>query len=131
MKPYVMKIKPGKEDKLWQTHVVMSTVPSDQLPSSLNHDGASRLCDVESMLKDRGVEMKLKNRHWYQRGEKYLRAKFDIKVILGAADLKFQLQSKTNNVLSKDHDAIQVKWEVPKLNPMDEHDGLAAPYRAH
>ena len=123
-----MKIKPGREDKLWQTHVVMSTVPSDQLPSSLNQDGARRLCDVESVLKDRGVEMKLKNRHWYQRGEKYLRAKFDIKVILGAADLKFQLQSKTKDILSKDHDEIQVKWELPRQNSAD--DGLAAPYKA-
>ena len=125
-----MKIKPGREGKLWQTHVVMSTVPSDQLPSSLNQDGARRLCDVESVLKDRGVEMKLKNRHWYQRGEKYLRAKFDIKVILGAADLKFQLQSKTKDVLSKDHDEIQVKWELPRQNSADDDDGLAAPYKA-
>lgn len=123
-----MKIKPGREDKLWQTHVVMSTVPSDQLPSSLNQDGARRLCDVESVLKDRGVEMKLKNRHWYQRGEKYLRAKFDIKVILGAADLKFQLQSKTKDILSKEHDEIQVKWELPRQDSAD--DGLAAPYKA-
>ena len=64
--------------------------------------------------------MKLKNRHWYQRGEKYLRAKFDIKVILGAADLKFQLQSKTKDVLSKDHDEIQVKWELPRQNSADD-----------
>ena len=130
LKPYVMKIKPGKEDRLWQTHVVMSTMPSDQLPSSLNQDGVSRLCDVESVLKDKGVDMKLKNRHWYNRGEKYLRAKFDIKVILGAADLKFQLQSKTKNILSKDHDAIQVKWELPRRNLGEDEDNLAAPYKA-
>ena len=74
--------------------------------------------------------MKLKNRHWYQRGEKYLRAIFDIKVILGAADLKFQLQSKTKDVLSKDHDEIQVKWELPGQNSADDDDGLAAPYKA-
>lgn len=28
LKPYVMKIQPGKEGQLWQTHVVISTVVS-------------------------------------------------------------------------------------------------------
>jgi len=87
------------------------------------------LCDVESILQDKGVEMKLKNRHWFQRGEKYLRAKFNIKVILGAADLKFQLQTKDRTVLSNDHDAIDVKWEAPKHSSADKGDGLAAMYR--
>lgn len=87
------------------------------------------MCDVESILQDKGVEMKLKNRHWFQRGEKYLRAKFNIKVILGAADLKFQLQTKDRTVLSNDHDAIDVKWEAPKQNSADKGDGLAAMYR--
>lgn len=89
-----MKMSPGKEAQLWQTHVVMSTVPREQLPQSLSQDGAKRLCEVESVLKDKGVKMKVKNRHWYSRGNEYVRAKFNIKVILGAADIKFQLQTK-------------------------------------
>jgi len=175
LKPYVMKIKPGKEGQLWQTHVVMSTVvsnvsnsslskwdfvyamtrtwdelpiqdvwsldrcsakadsdnyqPCEQLPASLSQDGAKRLCDVESVLKDKGVEMKLKNRHWYNRGDKYLRAKFNIQVILGAADLKFQLQTKDRMILSNDHDAIEVKWEAPKQTSVADGGGLAVMYR--
>ena len=73
--------------------------------------------------------MKLKNRHWYQRGEKYLRAKFNVKVILGAADLKFQLQTKDKVVLNNDHDMIEVKWEEPKQNPGNDVSELAAMYR--
>lgn len=73
--------------------------------------------------------MKLKNRHWYNRGEKYLRAKFNIKVILGAADLKFQLQTKNRVILSNEHDTIDVKWETPKQVPMDVGNGLEAMYR--
>ena len=123
-----MKIKPGKEDRIWQTHVVMSQVPREQLPSSLSQDGAKRLCDVESILTDRGVDMKLKNRHWYNRKEKYVRAKFNVKVILGAADLKFQLQTKDNTIISKDHDEIQVRWELPKEGSTDR-DGFASLYK--
>ena len=66
------------------------------------------------MLKDKGVDMKMKNRHFYNRGEKFLRVRFDVKVILGAADIRFQLQSKNGMVLNSDHDAIQVKWDPPR-----------------
>lgn len=129
LKPYVMKIKPGKENQLWQTHVVMSNVPREQLPRSLDQDGAKRLCDVESILKDKGLDMKVKNRHWYNRGDKYLRAKFNIKVILGAADLKFQLQTKDRKILSNDHENIDVKWEAAKKGTARDGDGLISMYR--
>jgi len=111
LKPYVMRINPGKEGRLWQTHVVMSTLPREQLPSSMSQYGAKRLCDVESLLQGKGVEMKRKNRHWYNRGDHYVRARFNIKVILGAADIKFQLESKDRKVISNNHDTIEVKWE--------------------
>lgn len=90
----------------------MSTVAREHLPSSLRQDGAKQLCNVESMLQ--GLDMKLKNRHWYNRGEKYFRVTFNVKVILGAADLKFQIASKNGMVMSREHEAIQVKWEPPK-----------------
>lgn len=107
----------------------MSTNPKDQLPSSLDQDGAKPLCGVESGLRDKDVDMKLKNRHWYNSGEKYLRLRFDVKVILGAADLKFQLQSKDRKVLSNDHDPIQVKWDPPAENTTEDKDGMATMYR--
>lgn len=90
----------------------MSTVALEQLPNSLRHDTAKVLCDVESMLN--GLDMKLKNRHWYNRGEKYFRVAFIVKAIIGSANLKFQIASKDGKVLSRDHEAIQVKWEPPK-----------------
>ena len=122
-----MKIDPGKEGRLWQTHVVMSTLPRDQLPSSLSQKGAQRLCDVESVLQGKGVEMKRKNRHWYSRGEQYVRARFNIKVILGAADIKFQLESKDQKLLSNKHETIEVKWEEAKRGAANADE--AAMYR--
>ena len=60
--------------------------------------------------------MKLKNRHWYNRGEKFWRFKFDIKVVIGAADLKFQLLTKDKRVINEDHDSIEVTWQ-PATEP--------------
>lgn len=53
--------------------------------------------------------MKVKNRHWYQGGGRYLKAEFDVQVIIGAADLKFRTLGK-DGVLSRAHDAIDVEW---------------------
>ena len=47
------------------------------------------------------------------------------KVIIGAADLRFRLQSK-GNTLSKDHDAIRVLWDVPKPTVSREGAELTA-----
>lgn len=52
----------------------------ERLPTNLEQDGANILCSVESVLKDKGLDMKVKNRHWYNLGEKYVRARFDVKV---------------------------------------------------
>lgn len=103
----------------------MSTEPRERLPTSLDQDGARVLCGVESVLKDKGVDMKLKNRHWYNKGERYLRVRFDIRVIIGAADLKFQIQSKNNVVLNNDYDAIQVRWDPPQRSPKEDGDDMA------
>ena len=124
-KPYWLKVKPGQEDHSWKTNIIMSTEPRERLPTSLNQDGAKILCGVESVLKDKGVDMKLKNRHWYSKGEKYLRVRFDIRVILGAADLKFQLQSKNKVVLNNDYDAIQVRWDPPQRSPQGDGEDTA------
>jgi hypothetical protein len=122
-----MKIKPGDEGKTWKTQVVMSMLSKEHLPRSLKRNGAKVLCGVESVLKD--VEMKCKNRHWYNSGERYLRANFDVKVILGAADLKFQIWSKNGQVCSRDHDAIEVKWDPPEEISNAGEDNMAAMYK--
>lgn len=56
--------------------------------------------------------MKRKNRHWYNFKPEYNRAEFDVKVLIGAADVKFELWGK-NGKKSKDHTDISVRWEPP------------------
>lgn len=85
----------------------MSTLPAAELPRSLKKEGAKSVCAVESVLSHR--DMKKKNRHWYNRGPEYYRAEFDMRVIIGAADLKFEMLGK-DGVVSKPHSEVQVQW---------------------
>ncbi|EXJ73469.1 uncharacterized protein A1O5_03230 [Cladophialophora psammophila CBS 110553] len=103
---YSMKIQPGSERLPWQSQIVMSSLPPDQLPSSLNDPGAQPVCKVESQLPQ---DMKRKNRHWYNVGPEYLRAEFEMQVLIGPADLKFQTLSR-DGVMSRDHESIDVEW---------------------
>ena len=111
LKPYSLKVRPGHYDAKWKTHVVMCSLPREQLPTNMGGSEVSRLCDITSSLKGKNVDMKVKNSHWYSRGERYMRVNFDVRVILGPADVKFRMESKGRDVLSEEHDAIQVIWE--------------------
>ena len=113
LKPYSLKVRPGHYDAIWKTHVVMCSLPREQLPTNMGNGEVSRLCDITSSLKGKNVDMKVKNRHWYSRGERYMRVNFDVRVILGPADVKFRMESKGRDILSEGHDAIQVIWEPP------------------
>jgi hypothetical protein len=53
----------------------------------------------------------LKSRYNFK--PRYNRADFNLKVILGSADLKFQLWGKGQR-LSKDHEDIGVMWYTPQ-----------------
>ena len=66
----------------------MSMEPLERPSTSLDQDGANILCGIETVLKDKGMDMRMKTRHWYNKGERFLGFRFDIRVILGAAVLK-------------------------------------------
>jgi hypothetical protein len=104
---YKLKLDPVKVDRPWRARVLMSTLPVSELPRSLKKEGSHSVCSVESVLSHR--DMKKKNRHWYNFGPKYYRAEFDVRVIIGAADLKFEMVGK-DGVVSMPHDQIEVQW---------------------
>ena len=109
LKPCTVRIDPGKEGSLWQAFIVMSTADRKSLPTNIDQADVSNLCTLSSSL--RLVPLKMKNRHWYNVGTEFLRADFDLKVVFGAADIKFQLLTKSGKVVSDNHDDIEVKWE--------------------
>jgi hypothetical protein len=64
---------------------------------------------VESDLASLSLSLfKLKNRHWWNSGEKYHRIEYCIKVTFGPADINFELWHEGVK-LSKDN-AISVEW---------------------
>lgn len=105
---YSLKVPPEGQHQPWTTQVVMSTLPADILPSSLNKSGAQRLCTVKSRLPQ---NMKLKNDKWYQRADSYYKAEFDVRVLIGAADLRFQTLDQSG-LLSQDHASIDIDWQA-------------------
>lgn len=51
-----------------------------------------------------------------------MRMDFNIRVVIGPADVKFRMESKGREILSEEHDAIQVIWEPlsKKLSRLSE-----------
>ncbi|KAJ5930551.1 hypothetical protein N7466_006044 [Penicillium verhagenii] len=107
-KSFQLKMDKGRENDPWKVSVVMSTLPPDELPSSLSHRGVQRVCDLD--ISTEKVDKKLKNRHWYNTKPTFWRTVFDVKVVVGPADLSFQLWSRDRMIRSTGHDAIAVKW---------------------
>jgi hypothetical protein len=89
----------------------MSTLSPAHLPQSMKKGGVQQVCSLD--IATGYVDKKLKNRHWYNLKPIYWRATFDVRVVVGAADLKFQLWNKDNRqIMSKEHEPIRVKWEA-------------------
>ena len=54
--------------------------------------GAELLCKINSDLSTADeTKFKIKNRHWWQSKKKYMRVQYDIRVVIGPADLTFEL----------------------------------------
>lgn len=123
---YRLKIDYSRFASPWRATLVMSSLPAYQLPKSMKSHGVKPLCSVESIL-DRG-DMKLKNRHWYNLGPKYYRAEFELRVLVGPADLKFQMWGR-NGRLSRDHEDIQVQWNATdQVTVFDINDDIYHKY---
>ncbi|KAL4870409.1 hypothetical protein BDV12DRAFT_207712 [Aspergillus spectabilis] len=107
-KDFQLKIKPGEEHLPWKVHIVMSLNPPDKIPQSMRGRGVQHVCSLD--ISTDNVDRKLKNRRWYSMRPQYWRATFDVRVIVGAADLSFQLWSKDERIRSRQHEPIKVQW---------------------
>ncbi|KAI5196368.1 hypothetical protein E4T39_07801 [Aureobasidium subglaciale] len=89
--PYCLKLNRGAEQIPWSTHIVMSSLSADHLPRSTKHQGVKPL-------------------HWYNVGRQYYLATFDMKVIVGPADIRFEIWTRDGRI-SKTHEEIEVIWD--------------------
>jgi hypothetical protein len=107
------KLQQKQLHRPWKAQFVFSTAPSDQLPQSVAREGVSNLCIVEASLAN--VSKTLHNHHWWNRGRRYHAAEFEVKLIPGSANLKFQLLNN-NRVINND-DSVEVTWEAATKQP--------------
>lgn len=99
---------PGREDGPWKVQIVMSTLAPDKLPRNMSQRGVHLVCSLD--IATHSVDKKLKNRHWYNMKPTFWRTTFDVRVVVGPADLSFQLWSKDRRIRSNKHEPIAVKW---------------------
>lgn len=52
-------------------------------------------------------------------GSKYYRADFDVRILIGSADMKFQIVAD-GEIVSKDHEEVEVIWEPPDRRRTDD-----------
>ncbi|KAL4802510.1 hypothetical protein BDV18DRAFT_146855 [Aspergillus unguis] len=107
-KDFQLKIKPGEEHLPWKVHIVMSTAPPYSLPTSLASNRVQHVCSLDIITDE--VDKKVKNKRWYNMRPLYWKAQFDVRVVVGAADLTFQLWSKDQRIRSGKHEPIHVQW---------------------
>jgi hypothetical protein len=120
------KLQQRQLQRPWKAQFVFSTAPSDQLPPSVARENVNNLCIIEASLEN--VSKTLHNHHWWNRGRRYHSAVFDVKLIPGSADLKFQLLNN-NRIINNEDDSVEVTWEAatkhpaPNIHDLDVMDG--------
>src|SRR5947209_4573352 len=91
----------------WRAQFVISTERREHLPTDLTGTKVKTLCIVEADL--RYVDRITKNGHWWQLGQRYELVEFDLRLIAGSADLRFQLWSN-GRLISDGNASIGVEW---------------------
>jgi hypothetical protein len=92
MHKFSRKIPPGDPRRAFPTSVVVSHLDKEFLPFQVSTD-APLLCEIKSDLTGADEnKFKLKNRHWWQFNKaKYFRVDYQIRVLIGPADINFEL----------------------------------------
>jgi len=77
----------------------------------LKQAGAHELCTVRANLQEvHENEFELKNKRCWQ-GRRYYNARFTIRVLVGPADLRFELWFKGMKY-NRSHDPVQIEWDA-------------------
>lgn len=111
MQLFSRKIDAKDRYKIWKTQVVMSSLPTERLPRSMRQPGAKLVCNIDAKMD--GMSLVPKNDRWYSRKRPYWLATFEVRVIIGPADLQFELRNPDtgNRIQNGQHDLIPVRWE--------------------
>ncbi|KAH7115505.1 hypothetical protein B0J13DRAFT_514682 [Dactylonectria estremocensis] len=112
-KTFEIKLGPRDTTRSWDAEIVVSHNEPSFLPRSLKQAGATKLCSVKSNLT--GVQqsqliLKKKRGCCVWRGYLFYVCRFDVRVIVAPADLRFELWFDGCR-FSGNHEPIAVKWD--------------------
>ena len=114
------KLQKAQLSRPWRAQFVLSTEKKEHLPNDLTSQNVRTLCIVEADL--RFIDRISKNAHWWQLGQKYELAEFDLRLIAGSADLRFQLWNH-GRLITGENESVAVDWGsgAPVIDQKDEH----------
>ncbi|KAF2467943.1 uncharacterized protein BDR25DRAFT_335749 [Lindgomyces ingoldianus] len=112
---FIKKVSPGDPRRAFPTSVIECGLEAKFLPDQMCSD-TRVLCEIQSDLTT-ADEKKFteKNRRFWKLGKHYFRVEYQVKVIIGPADIRFELWFN-NQKLSRDQ-SIKVEW-VPAPAPI-------------
>uniref|UniRef100_A0A0D2XVP4 Hsp70 protein n=1 Tax=Fusarium oxysporum (strain Fo5176) TaxID=660025 RepID=A0A0D2XVP4_FUSOF len=116
VKRFEIRLKDGDTTRAWDAEIVVSNNEAEWLPRSLKQAGVMRLCSVKSNLagiEQRQLVLKEKRGTCFRRGHKFYICRFDIRVIVAPADLRFELWFGGTK-FSGNHQPISVQWDAAK-----------------
>lgn len=109
-KLFKAKLTPAQRRKPWKAQFVLSTEQAESLPKSMaEKDLVRHLCFVSVDVE--GVHRVVRNKHWWNFGERYELGSLVVKLIPGHADLRFRLLS-AGRLLNSEEDRVEVNWGV-------------------
>ncbi|KAH7123083.1 hypothetical protein EDB81DRAFT_913210 [Dactylonectria macrodidyma] len=111
-KEFKIRLSEGDATRSWSAEIVTSQNEANFLPRSMKQAGAMKLCDVRSNLTGvHQTQMVLKHKrgHCFSRGTNYYICDFEVRVIVGPADLNFELWF-AGQKFSGNHEPIAVQW---------------------
>ncbi|KAK5115755.1 hypothetical protein LTR62_000844 [Meristemomyces frigidus] len=108
-RPYGATLTEVEVSRSRRAQIVMSTNSVDQLPIMSTDAGCKHVATVDYRLTANDMTL-MRTRHgWKRKKTSYWKANFYFVVMLGPADLRFQIVGE-NGVLSSSHEALQVEF---------------------
>ncbi|KAL8719782.1 MAG: hypothetical protein Q9225_003243 [Loekoesia sp. 1 TL-2023] len=102
-------MSPGDPRRAFPTSIVESYADEQFLPHYMGVGDAHILCEIESDLSTADeTKFKEKNKRFWSLGKHYFKVDYEVKVLIGPADVRFELWFN-NQKLSRDQ-PIKVEW---------------------
>lgn len=118
---FIKKVTPGDPRRAFPTSVIECNLDAPYLPNQMTPD-TRVLCEISSDLSS-ADEKKFteKNKRFWSLGKHYFKVEYQVRVIIGPADIRFELWFN-NQKLSRDQ-SIRVDWTpAPTMPPAGQVD---------